>query len=60
MTAIPMENVAEPYSSPTATRHLERGRIVILARRHRNPFVTTDTAAALRAREISAEFSQGD
>ena len=56
MTAIPMETVAEPYIRRRATRHLERGRIVILAGGTGNPFVTTDTAAALRARELHAEI----
>ena len=56
MTAIPMETVAEPYIRRRATRHLEHGRIVILAAGTGNPFVTTDTAAALRARDISAEI----
>jgi uridylate kinase len=56
MTAIPMETVAEPYIRRRATRHLERGRIVILAAGTGTPFVTTDTAAALRAREINADI----
>ncbi len=55
MTAIRMETVAEPYIRRRATRHLEKGRIVILAGGTGNPFVTTDTAAALRARELEAE-----
>ena len=50
MTAIRMESVAEPYIRRRAIRHLEKGRIVILAGGTGNPFVTTDTAAALRAR----------
>jgi uridylate kinase len=54
MTAIRMENVAEPYIRRRASRHLEKGRIVILAGGTGNPFVTTDTAAALRARELEA------
>ncbi len=54
MTAIRMENVAEPFIRRRALRHLERGRIVILAGGTGNPFVTTDTAAALRARELEA------
>jgi uridylate kinase len=54
-TAIRMESVAEPYIRRRATRHLEKGRIVILAGGTGNPFVTTDTAAALRARELEAD-----
>jgi uridylate kinase len=55
MTAIRMEVVAEPYIRRRCIRHLEKGRIVILAGGTGNPFVTTDTAAALRARELEAE-----
>src|SRR5579884_3883066 len=55
-TAIRMENVAEPYIRRRALRHLEKGRIVILAGGTGNPFVTTDTAAALRARELEADI----
>src|SRR5438067_6616589 len=55
LTAIRMENVAEPYIRRRAIRHLEKGRIIILAGGTGNPFVTTDTAAALRARELGAE-----
>src|SRR5438105_3674819 len=51
-TAIRMETVAEPYIRRRCMRHLEKGRIVILAGGTGNPFVTTDTAAALRAREL--------
>ncbi len=54
-TAIRMESVAEPYIRRRALRHLEQGRIVILAGGTGNPFVTTDTAAALRARELEAD-----
>jgi uridylate kinase len=54
-TAIRMETVAEPYIRRRAVRHLEKGRIVILAGGTGNPFVTTDTAAALRARELEAD-----
>src|SRR5947199_7502230 len=54
-TAIRMETVAEPYIRRRCIRHLEKGRIVILAGGTGNPFVTTDTAAALRARELDAE-----
>ena len=55
-TAIRMETVAEPYIRRRCTRHLEKGRIVILAGGTGNPFVTTDTAAALRARELQADI----
>src|SRR5437879_5907216 len=55
-TALRMEGVAEPYIRRRCTRHLEKGRIVILAGGTGNPFVTTDTAAALRARELQAEI----
>jgi uridylate kinase len=55
-TAIRMETVAEPYIRRRAERHLEKGRIVILAGGTGNPFVTTDTAAALRARELGANI----
>jgi uridylate kinase len=54
-TAIRMESVAEPYIRRRAIRHLEKGRVVILAGGTGNPFVTTDTAAALRGRELNAE-----
>ena len=50
-----MDSVAEPYIRRRAVRHLEKGRIVILAGGTGNPYVTTDTAAALRGIEISAE-----
>ncbi len=55
-TAIRMENVAEPYIRRRCIRHLEKGRIVILAGGTGNPFVTTDTAAALRGRELNADI----
>jgi len=55
-TAIRMETVAEPYIRRRCSRHLEKGRIVILAGGTGNPFVTTDTAAALRARELEANI----
>ncbi|HEX9992200.1 MAG TPA: UMP kinase [Acidimicrobiales bacterium] len=55
MTAIKMEQVAEPYIRRRAIRHLEKGRVVILASGTGNPFFTTDTTAALRAAEIEAE-----
>src|SRR5438105_9565860 len=54
-TAIRMETVAEPYIRRRCLRHLEKGRVVILAAGTGSPFVTTDTAAALRAREIEAD-----
>jgi uridylate kinase len=54
-TAMRMETVAEPYIRRRCIRHLEKGRIVILAGGTGNPFVTTDTAAALRARELGAD-----
>ena len=54
-SAIRMETVAEPYIRRRAIRHLEKGRIVILAGGTGNPFVTTDTAAALRSLDLSAE-----
>jgi len=55
MTAIDMERIAEPYIRRRAIRHLEKGRIVIFAAGTGNPYFTTDTAAALRAMEISAD-----
>jgi uridylate kinase len=55
-TAIRMETVAEPYIRRRAVRHLEKGRIVILAGGSGSPFMTTDTAAALRARELEADI----
>jgi uridylate kinase len=55
-TAIRMEHIAEPYIRRRAIRHLEKGRIVILAGGTGNPYVTTDTAAALRARELGANI----
>ena len=54
MTAIAMNEVAEPYIRRRAVRHLEKGRVVILAAGTGNPYFTTDTAAALRAVEIGA------
>ncbi len=56
LTAIRMETVAEPYIRRRAIRHLEKGRVVILAGGTGNPFVTTDTAAALRCRELEAQI----
>lgn len=55
MTAIKMDGVAEPYIRRRAKRHLEKGRIVILAAGTGSPFVTTDTAATQRALELEAE-----
>jgi uridylate kinase len=54
-SAITMQQVAEPFIPRRAIRHLEKGRIVILAAGTGNPFFTTDTTAALRAAEIGAE-----
>ena len=54
MTAIGLDEVAEPYIRRRAVRHLEKGRVVILAAGTGNPYFTTDTAAALRAVEIGA------
>jgi uridylate kinase len=55
MSAIEMARVCEPYIRRRAVRHLEKGRIVILAAGTGNPYFTTDTAAALRAIETGAE-----
>jgi uridylate kinase len=55
MSAIEMRQVAEPYIRRRATRHLEKGRVVLLAGGTGNPYFTTDTAASLRAMEIGAE-----
>ena len=54
-TAIEMREIAEPYIKRKATKHLEKGRVVIFACGTGNPFFTTDTCAALRAAEIDAE-----
>ncbi len=54
-TAIEMREIAEPYIKRRATRHLEKGRVVIFGCGTGNPYFTTDTAAALRAAEIGAE-----
>lgn len=56
LSAIKMEQIAEPYIRRRAVRHLEKGRIVIFAAGTGNPYFTTDTAAALRAMEINADF----
>tara|TARA_Y100001936_G_scaffold124975_1_gene122271 strand:+ start:258 stop:989 length:732 start_codon:yes stop_codon:yes gene_type:complete len=53
-SAIDMPSVAEPYIRRRAVRHLEKGRVVIFAGGTGNPYMTTDTAAALRALEIGA------
>ncbi len=55
-TAISMHEVAEPFISRKAIRHLEKGRVVIFAAGTGNPYFTTDTAAVLRAQEIQAEI----
>jgi uridylate kinase len=55
LSAIGMQQVAEPYIRRRATRHLEKRRVVIFAAGTGNPFFTTDTAASLRAMEIGAE-----
>ncbi len=55
MSAIAMSEVAEPYIRRRAVRHLEKGRVIILAAGTGNPYFTTDTAAALRSVEIGAE-----
>lgn len=54
-TALEIKEVAEPYIRRRATRHLEKGRVVIFAAGTGNPYFTTDTAAALRAMECHAE-----
>lgn len=55
-TALEMNKVAEPYIRLRAVRHLEKGRVVVIAGGTGNPYFTTDTAAALRAMEINAEI----
>ena len=55
MTAIRMEEIAEPYIRRRALRHIEKGRVVLFAGGTGNPYFTTDTAAVLRAIEIEAE-----
>ena len=54
-TAITMAKIAEPYIPLRASRHLEKGRVVIFAAGTGNPYFTTDTTAALRAAEMGAE-----
>ena len=56
MTAIQMHEVAEPYIRRRAIRHMEKGRVVILAAGTGNPYFTTDTAAALRALELDVDI----
>ena len=56
-TAIEMNRIAEPYIRAKATRHLEKGRVVIFGCGTGNPFFSTDTAAVLRAAEINAEVT---
>ncbi|MCD0459474.1 UMP kinase [Roseiconus lacunae] len=55
MSAVPMDKIAETFIRRRAIRHLEKGRVIILAAGIGNPFVTTDTAAAQRALEIDAD-----
>jgi uridylate kinase len=55
MTALEMREVAEPYVYRRAIRHMEKGRVILLAGGTGNPYFTTDTAAALRALEIHAQ-----
>jgi len=55
MTAISIQQVAEPYIRRRAIRHLERGYVVVFGAGTGNPFVSTDTAAALRAMELRAD-----
>lgn len=55
LSAIKMEQVAEPYIRRRAMRHLEKGRVVIFAAGTGNPYFTTDTAGSLRALEIKAD-----
>jgi uridylate kinase len=55
LSAIAMQELAEPYIRRRAMRHLEKGRVVIFAAGTGNPYFTTDTAASLRAMEIHAE-----
>ncbi len=56
LSAIEMKEISEPYIKRRATRHLEKGRVVIFACGTGNPFFTTDTAASLRAMEMGAEI----
>jgi uridylate kinase len=56
LSALEIKEVAEPYIRRRATRHLEKGRVVIFAAGTGNPFFTTDTAASLRAVEVGADI----
>ena len=56
LSAINITQIAEPYIRRRALRHLEKGRIVIVSGGTGNPFFTTDSAAALRAKELNAEI----
>lgn len=56
MSAISMEQIAEPYIRRRAIRHLEKGRVVIIAAGTGNPYFTTDTAAVLRAIEVKSQI----
>ena len=56
LSAIPMQTVCEPYIRRRATRHLEKGRVVIFAAGTGNPYFTTDSAGVLRALEIDADL----
>ncbi len=56
LSAIKMEQIAEPFIRRRAIRHLEKGRVVVFGAGTGNPFFTTDTAASLRAAEIGAEL----
>jgi uridylate kinase len=55
LSAIPMATISEPYIRRRALRHIEKGRVVIFAAGTGNPYFTTDTAAALRAAEMSCD-----
>ena len=55
-SAIKMESIAEPFIKRKATRHLEKGRVVIFASGTGNPFFSTDTAAVLRASEMKSDI----
>jgi len=54
-TAIPMQSIAEPFIRRRAIRHMEKGRVVILAAGTGNPYFSTDTTAALRAAELDVD-----
>lgn len=56
LTAIEMHEVAEPYIRRRAVRHLEKGRVIVFVAGTGNPYFTTDTTAALRAKEINADI----